>query len=289
MNVYHVGFGMFQPVPQEEDEREPRFIQAPDPDFMPELVYLEYFPLEDEHVLLAEEQPLPPVDSPTAESLGYVTESDPEEDPLSSAALDVLTAQPACPPSLVLCLSVLEESLSSVLNVYGYSQARVVSDDPGCGSRVHTRGCYLSLLHLETSLGHLVLCLNEGTLKLELCLAPPHHPKPSLGASSLSIISKSTRCESYARRAIQSHPHHWHPLVKRTGLAEVPSILIPYNISKLPVILLSIFRADKPNLYPDLWICLAIETLPNLIFGYWDRQRKLFEGGAQTRELSSLW
>ncbi|GKF75261.1 hypothetical protein Tco_0224705, partial [Tanacetum coccineum] len=27
----------------------------------------------------AEEQPLPPVDSPTAESLGYVTESDPEE------------------------------------------------------------------------------------------------------------------------------------------------------------------------------------------------------------------
>ncbi|GJW82900.1 hypothetical protein Tco_0156045 [Tanacetum coccineum] len=29
----------------------------------------------------AEEQPLPPVDSPTAESPGYITESDPEEDP----------------------------------------------------------------------------------------------------------------------------------------------------------------------------------------------------------------
>ncbi|GJR34342.1 hypothetical protein Tco_1210026 [Tanacetum coccineum] len=39
------------PVPQDEDEREPMF-----------------------------EQPLPPVDSPTAESPGYVTESDPEED-----------------------------------------------------------------------------------------------------------------------------------------------------------------------------------------------------------------
>ncbi|GJW41188.1 putative reverse transcriptase domain-containing protein [Tanacetum coccineum] len=38
------------PVPQDEDEREPMF-------------------------------PLPPVDSPTAESPGYVTESDPEEDP----------------------------------------------------------------------------------------------------------------------------------------------------------------------------------------------------------------
>ncbi|GJZ34852.1 putative reverse transcriptase domain-containing protein [Tanacetum coccineum] len=46
------------PVPQDEDEREPMFVQAHDPDY-----------------------PLPPVDSPTAESPGYVTESDPEEDP----------------------------------------------------------------------------------------------------------------------------------------------------------------------------------------------------------------
>ncbi|GKG52393.1 hypothetical protein Tco_0547268, partial [Tanacetum coccineum] len=36
---------------------------------------------EDEHEFLAKEQPLPPVDSPTAESPGYVTELDPEEDP----------------------------------------------------------------------------------------------------------------------------------------------------------------------------------------------------------------
>ncbi|GKD64582.1 hypothetical protein Tco_1306690, partial [Tanacetum coccineum] len=48
------------PVPQDEDEREPMFIQPHDPDY---------------------EQPLPPVDSPTTESPGYVTESDPEEDP----------------------------------------------------------------------------------------------------------------------------------------------------------------------------------------------------------------
>ncbi|GKA23490.1 hypothetical protein Tco_0709523, partial [Tanacetum coccineum] len=46
------------PVPQDEDEREPMFIQAHDPDY-----------------------PLPPIDSPTTESPGYVTESDPEEDP----------------------------------------------------------------------------------------------------------------------------------------------------------------------------------------------------------------
>ncbi|GJY00886.1 putative reverse transcriptase domain-containing protein [Tanacetum coccineum] len=48
------------PVSQDEDEREPMF---------------------DEHVFPAEEQPLPPVDSPTIESLGYITKSDPEEDP----------------------------------------------------------------------------------------------------------------------------------------------------------------------------------------------------------------
>ncbi|GJV68800.1 putative reverse transcriptase domain-containing protein [Tanacetum coccineum] len=54
---------------------------AHDPDYVPEPIYPEYIPLEDEHEFPAEEQPLPPVDSPTAESPGYVTESDPEEDP----------------------------------------------------------------------------------------------------------------------------------------------------------------------------------------------------------------
>ncbi|GKB08703.1 hypothetical protein Tco_0837015 [Tanacetum coccineum] len=69
------------PVPQDENEREPMFVQAQDPDYVPEPIYPEYIPLEDEHEFPAEEQPLPPVDSPTAESPGYVTESDPEEDP----------------------------------------------------------------------------------------------------------------------------------------------------------------------------------------------------------------
>ncbi|GKB86853.1 hypothetical protein Tco_0959125 [Tanacetum coccineum] len=69
------------PVPQDEDEREPMFIQPHDPDYVPEPIYPEYIPLEDEHVFLVEEQPLPPVVSPTAESPGYVVESDPEEDP----------------------------------------------------------------------------------------------------------------------------------------------------------------------------------------------------------------
>ncbi|GJY46552.1 hypothetical protein Tco_0435615 [Tanacetum coccineum] len=68
-------------VPQDKDEREPMFIQPHDPNYVPEPIYPEYIPLEDEHVFLVEEQPLPPIDSPTAESPGYVVESDLEEDP----------------------------------------------------------------------------------------------------------------------------------------------------------------------------------------------------------------
>ncbi|GJT76699.1 hypothetical protein Tco_1043424 [Tanacetum coccineum] len=51
------------------------------PNYVPEPIYPEYIPLEDDHEFPAEEQPLPPIDSPTTESPGYVTESDPEEDP----------------------------------------------------------------------------------------------------------------------------------------------------------------------------------------------------------------
>nr|GEW41131.1 reverse transcriptase [Tanacetum cinerariifolium] len=69
------------PTPHDEDEHEPMFIQPHDLDFMPKPIYLEYIPLEDEHVFPAEEQPLLPLDSPTAESPEYVTESNPKEDP----------------------------------------------------------------------------------------------------------------------------------------------------------------------------------------------------------------
>ncbi|GKB15039.1 hypothetical protein Tco_0848962, partial [Tanacetum coccineum] len=50
-----------------------------DLDYVPEPMYPEYIPLEDEHVYPDEEQPLPPVISPTTKLPGYVTELDPEE------------------------------------------------------------------------------------------------------------------------------------------------------------------------------------------------------------------
>ncbi|GJW43745.1 hypothetical protein Tco_0072544 [Tanacetum coccineum] len=55
--------------------------QSPPPlDFIPEPMYPEYIPQEDE-ILLAEEQPLPAAASPTADSPEYVPESDLEEEP----------------------------------------------------------------------------------------------------------------------------------------------------------------------------------------------------------------
>nr|GFB64586.1 hypothetical protein [Tanacetum cinerariifolium] len=62
----------------EEPEQAP-----PSPIYIPyisEPVYPEYIPPKDD-VFLAEEQPLPAAASPTAESPGYIPESDPDEDP----------------------------------------------------------------------------------------------------------------------------------------------------------------------------------------------------------------
>nr|GFB24559.1 hypothetical protein [Tanacetum cinerariifolium] len=48
------------PAPQDKDEHELMFIQPHDPYFVPEPIYPEYIPLENEHILPAEEQLLPP-------------------------------------------------------------------------------------------------------------------------------------------------------------------------------------------------------------------------------------
>ncbi|GJZ54776.1 hypothetical protein Tco_0609969 [Tanacetum coccineum] len=54
--------------------------KPPPPDLIPDPVYPEFMPHEDD-VLPAEEQPLPAAVSSTADSPGYITESGPEEDP----------------------------------------------------------------------------------------------------------------------------------------------------------------------------------------------------------------
>ncbi|GKB22341.1 hypothetical protein Tco_0856264 [Tanacetum coccineum] len=64
------------PGPEEPKQAPPSPIYIP---FVPEPVYPEFLPVDDE-VFLAEEQPLPAADSPTHQSPGYIPESDPEED-----------------------------------------------------------------------------------------------------------------------------------------------------------------------------------------------------------------
>nr|GEW31701.1 hypothetical protein [Tanacetum cinerariifolium] len=58
----------------------PRPMAPPSPDYIPGPEYPEYLPPADD-VLSAEEQPLPAAVSPTAESPGYNTESEPEMEP----------------------------------------------------------------------------------------------------------------------------------------------------------------------------------------------------------------
>nr|GFC78756.1 hypothetical protein [Tanacetum cinerariifolium] len=58
----------------------------------------------------------------------------------SSDALAVQTTQPACHPSLVSCLSSLEESLPSVPDVYGQSLEALSSQPAASGSESHVPG-----------------------------------------------------------------------------------------------------------------------------------------------------
>ncbi|GKE58425.1 hypothetical protein Tco_1497610, partial [Tanacetum coccineum] len=62
-------------IPGPEEPQSPALL-----DLVPEPMYPEYMPQEDE-ILSAEEQPLPAAASPTTDSPGYVPKSDPEEEP----------------------------------------------------------------------------------------------------------------------------------------------------------------------------------------------------------------
>ncbi|GJX46651.1 hypothetical protein Tco_0271841 [Tanacetum coccineum] len=74
-------------IPGPEAPPSPDYIPGPEAPpspiyipYVPEPEYPEFMPPED-HVFPAEEQPLPAVVSPTADSPGYIPESDPEGDP----------------------------------------------------------------------------------------------------------------------------------------------------------------------------------------------------------------
>nr|GEX53891.1 hypothetical protein [Tanacetum cinerariifolium] len=78
--------GSTQVIVYEYDGLPMQAVAPPSPNYIPGLEEPQTPPVsqdedeQDKHVLPAKEQPLPPVDLPTAESPGYVVESDPEED-----------------------------------------------------------------------------------------------------------------------------------------------------------------------------------------------------------------
>nr|GEZ67525.1 hypothetical protein [Tanacetum cinerariifolium] len=90
---------------EDEDEHEPMFIQPHDPDFVPEPIYPKYIPLEDEHILLAEEQPLPPIVSPTAKSPGITIRPQTSISLPPEAEVKRLLAMPTPSPSSLTSLS----------------------------------------------------------------------------------------------------------------------------------------------------------------------------------------
>ncbi|GJS60163.1 hypothetical protein Tco_0654947, partial [Tanacetum coccineum] len=65
----------YVPGPEEPEQAPPSPIYVP---FVPEPVYPEFLPVDDE-VFPAEEHPMPAADSPTHQSPWYIPESDPEE------------------------------------------------------------------------------------------------------------------------------------------------------------------------------------------------------------------
>nr|GEZ54630.1 hypothetical protein [Tanacetum cinerariifolium] len=67
----------YVPGPEEPEQAPPSPVYIP---YVLEPVYPEYIPPEDD-VFLAKEQPLPAAALPTAESPGYIPDSDPDEDP----------------------------------------------------------------------------------------------------------------------------------------------------------------------------------------------------------------
>nr|GEY69163.1 hypothetical protein [Tanacetum cinerariifolium] len=93
----------YVPGPKEPKQAPPSPVYLP---YVPELVYLKYMPPEDD-VFPAEEQPLPIVATPTADSPGYILEFDPkgdleeddeedlEEDPADYPADSTVVALPA--------------------------------------------------------------------------------------------------------------------------------------------------------------------------------------------------
>nr|GEW46055.1 hypothetical protein [Tanacetum cinerariifolium] len=213
--------------------------EPPSPDFVSEPVYPEFMPPEDD-VLLAEEQPLPAAISPTADSPGYITESDlhrtltrisiPAQAHvpfLSKAEVERLLALPTPPPS----------SLTSYS-----SPLPQIPSPPLPASPTHPLGYRAAMIRLRAK--------SPST----------SHPLPL--PLPLPIVLPHTRASMAMMRAATPSTYILAPRSETPPSRTPPFLPIPLSTSSPPLLLPSTdYRVDVPKvtLPPRKRLCIAIK------------------------------
>ncbi|GJX41463.1 hypothetical protein Tco_0256453 [Tanacetum coccineum] len=242
-------------VPQDEDEREPMFVQAHDPDYVPEPIYPEYIPLEDEHEFPAEEQPLPHVDSPTVESPGYVTESDPEEDP-EEYEYDEIEDGPVDYP------------------MDGEDNG---DDDDGDSSRDDADGEDEDNEEEEEEEEHLALADSAIVVPVDEPVFPPEGTKPVIPPSSTDItigdritvrpqtsISLLLEAERLAR--CTAPPAHSSPLLPSSGCpTQIQTLRITSTQALIDAVTAALPSPSLPPLPPSLYIPPPVDRRDDIL------------------------
>ncbi|GJX63990.1 hypothetical protein Tco_0298333 [Tanacetum coccineum] len=227
------------PVPQDEDEREPMFIQPHDPDYVSEPIYPEYILLEDEHVFPIEEQPLPPVDSPTAESPGYVAESDPEEDPEDDSSGDDADDEDE-EEHLALADSAIVVPIIEPVSPPGGTEPVI----PPPSTDITTTGARITV-----QLQAFISLPPEAEVKRLLAMTTPS-PSPPISLSSPSVWERLARC--IAPFTHSSPPPMPSPLLPSSGC---PTQTQTLRIASIQALIDAVTVAlPSPPLPPSLYI-----------------------------------
>ncbi|GJY28459.1 putative reverse transcriptase domain-containing protein [Tanacetum coccineum] len=192
--------------------------------YVPEPIYPEYMPLEDDHEFSAEEQPLPPIDSPTTDSPGYVTESDPGgsggRQRLRDSDHDYCTPLPSPPISL---------------------------SPPFAGERLASAGATCTIHHLyQLSSGclnqnprHYRIASTQALIEAVTALIMQYTPSLPTHAPSLSyhhLLTVGMRMPNLTASPKRLHLSHY---ISREEIGEIP--------------LLRPFREAVPEIAPLPW------------------------------------
>ncbi|GKD85936.1 putative reverse transcriptase domain-containing protein [Tanacetum coccineum] len=234
------------PVPQDEDEREPMFIQPHDPDYVLEPIYPEYIPLEDEHEFLVEEQPLPPVDSPTAESPGGDNGDDNDGDSSRDDANDKDKDEEDEEEE--------EEHLALADSVVVVPTVELVSPHEGIepvipppSTDITTTGARITV-RLQASIS-----LPPEAEVERLLAMPTPPPSPPISLSPPSAVERLARCTSPS--AHSSPPPVPSPLLPSSGCpTQIQTLRIASTQALVDAITAALPSPPLPPLPPSLYI-----------------------------------